>query len=758
MSVSVVFNGLTYVIPQTGEGFWGDNLTSFFTAIPLGALQKTGGLFTLTADVNFGANYGLLSKYFSTRTVLPSTTGIVRLAKTDGMGWRNNANSADLLLSIDGSDTLDFNGVPIGGAAVSVGALDSQAANANGLALVANVLTAQSADATHPGLVNNTNQSFSGQKTFTTGLTGTLTGAASLNVLTSALGTLSDAGTDGIVITGGIGSVVGNVSIAQHVADPSHNGYLLSSDWSMFASKQAAGSYITALTGDVTASGPGSAAATLATVNANVGTFASVTVNGKGLVTAAANLSGDISSSGAVTTIGANKVTLAMMAQISTATFLGRTTAATGNVEDLTATQATAILNALVGDSGSGGTKGLVPAPASGDAAASKFLKADGTWAVPAGAGSVTSVGITGPSIITWSNTPVTGAGTLTGVLANQNANLGLFGPASGSAAAPTFRNLASADFVVGVVHAQGTINIGLAATVAANALTINLKQNDGSTAPAAGAGAIQVAFRSATASTGAYSLISATAATSLVVPSGATLGQVSGLNQYVWVYALNNAGTIELAVSGVQLFDDYSIQSTTTIGAGSTSGSVLYSTTGRSNVPIRLIGRMLVNEATAGTWASGPLEVALASGKQPVTTTDEIAYTPTFTNLGTVTGIAITSGRVGDKLHIHGTFSVGTGAGAAAQMTLGYNGTSANVTSDANKLSGTQMVGFVTVNAGTAGSFTALCNPSQGFLNFGVQSVGTAGVGAQNGATFSTLQMSIDCWVPISGWSTYGP
>jgi hypothetical protein len=35
----------------------------------------------------------------------------------------------------------------------------------------------------------------------------------------------------------------------------------------------------------------------------------------------------------------------------------------------------------MVGDSGAGGVKGLVPAPAAGDAAASKFLKADGTWA-----------------------------------------------------------------------------------------------------------------------------------------------------------------------------------------------------------------------------------------------------------------------------------------------------------------------------------------------------------------------------------------
>ena len=39
----------------------------------------------------------------------------------------------------------------------------------------------------------------------------------------------------------------------------------------------------------------------------------------------------------------------------------------------------------MVGDSGSGGTQGLVPAPPAGSAAAGKFLKADGTFAVPAG-------------------------------------------------------------------------------------------------------------------------------------------------------------------------------------------------------------------------------------------------------------------------------------------------------------------------------------------------------------------------------------
>lgn len=90
---------------------------------------------------------------------------------------------------------------------------------------------------------------------------------AKQNTLT--IGNFTDAGTDGIVVTGGTGSVIGSgTSIAQHVADSTNNGYLSSVDWSTFNGKQAAGNYITALTGAVTASGPGAAAATL--TNASV--------------------------------------------------------------------------------------------------------------------------------------------------------------------------------------------------------------------------------------------------------------------------------------------------------------------------------------------------------------------------------------------------------------------------------------------------------------------------------------------------------
>lgn len=41
----------------------------------------------------------------------------------------------------------------------------------------------------------------------------------------------------------------------------------------------------------------------------------------------------------------------------------------------------------MIGDTGSGGYPGNVPAPAPGDAAAGKFLKADGTWQSPGSSG-----------------------------------------------------------------------------------------------------------------------------------------------------------------------------------------------------------------------------------------------------------------------------------------------------------------------------------------------------------------------------------
>ena len=100
------------------------------------------------------------------------------------------------------------------------------------------------------------------------------------------------------------------------------------------------------------------------------------TVTGSGGLTGG----GDISTN-QVISVATNGITNAMLAQISTATFKGRTTAGTGNVEDLTGTQATALLDAFTSSA-----KGLAPASGGGT---TNYLRADGSWAAPPGSGGV---------------------------------------------------------------------------------------------------------------------------------------------------------------------------------------------------------------------------------------------------------------------------------------------------------------------------------------------------------------------------------
>lgn len=154
-------------------------------------------------------------------------------------------------------------------------------------------------------------------------------------------------------------------------------------------------------------------------------------------------------------------------------------------------------------------------------------------------------------------------------------------------------------------------INYGFTTSVSANALTINLVNAAGSNASSTSP--VTIDFRNATAATGTPVSAQVTGALSVVVASGATLGGQSGIASYIYVWALNNAGTIELAVSGnqIQSIDEGSIITTTAMSGASTRSDTLYSTSGRANVAIRLLGRMKVSEAAAGTWASNPSEIS---------------------------------------------------------------------------------------------------------------------------------------------------
>ena len=75
---------------------------------------------------------------------------------------------------------------------------------------------------------------------------------------------------------------------------------------------------------------------------------------------------------------------------------------------------------------------------------------------VPAGGGTVTSVGLTMPAIFSVTGTPVTTFGTFAVTAATEAANTVWAGPATGSSATPGFRALVAADLPSGV----GTVTV----------------------------------------------------------------------------------------------------------------------------------------------------------------------------------------------------------------------------------------------------------------------------------------------------------
>lgn len=161
----------------------------------------------------------------------------------------------------------------------------------------------------------------------------------------------------------------------------------------------------------------------------------------------------------------------------------------------------------------------------------------------------------------------------------------------------------------------QGVQLFPISASVASNALTVTLNPT-------------VIDFRSSSLNSGAINRRNLTSAISLVISAGSTLGTSSGVAATLRVLALDNAGTVELAVCHSALAIDEStlINTTAEGGAGSAdSASLIYSATARNNVPFRVIGNMTLTEATAGTWATPPSKIVGEGGWQAPITLPEI-------------------------------------------------------------------------------------------------------------------------------------
>lgn len=284
------FDGTTLNIPQYSGGGGGGDVTgpASSTDNAIARFDGTTGKIIQNSAVTIADTSG-------------NITGGTYNGNTIGSGSTSGTNTGDQTITLTG----DVTGSGTGSFATAIGTgvivnadvnasaavdLTKLAATTASRALVSDgsgFITPATTTATEIGYVNGVTSSIQTQLnakgagtvtsvsvTTANGVSGSVATATTTPAITLTLGAITPTSVNGTTST-----ELGYVSGVTSAIQTQLNG------------KQATGNYITALTGDVTASGPGSAASTLATVNSNVGSFtnASITVNGKGLITAASS-------------------------------------------------------------------------------------------------------------------------------------------------------------------------------------------------------------------------------------------------------------------------------------------------------------------------------------------------------------------------------------------------------------------------------------------------------------------------------------
>jgi hypothetical protein len=365
---------------------------------------------------------------------------------------------------------------------------------------------------------------------------------------------------------------------------------------------------------------------------------------------------------------------------------------------------------------------------ATGTPSSTTYLRGDSTWSTPAGGGSgtVTSVALSPPSsIISVSGSPITTSGTLTESLATQLANLVWAGPTSGSAAAPAFRALVSADIpsLSGLYDA-----LGAAATAQSNAEAASLPVGTtlSTTAPLTGGGSLSggLTIAETQAGTGANGWLSSTdwntfngkGSGSGTVTSVAMTGDGTVFNSSVTGSPVTASGTLAPSLH---------TQTANTFLSGPSSGSATTPTFRAivgADVPT-------LNQSTTGSAASlsisgqtGLLSIAGLTSTNRVKTVRDAAdtflelggsYTPTGTWIWTsasVTWPTFNQNTTGSAASLSGTQTANY-VYAAPNGSSGSASFRALVSADLPSLSGTYLPltgGTLTGGlTGTTGAFT---------------------------------------------------
>lgn len=179
----------------------------------------------------------------------------------------------------------------------------------------------------------------------------------------------------------------------------------------------------------------------------------------------------------------------------------------------------------------------------------------------------------------------------------------GVTGSVVGTTGSQTLTNktiVASSNTLTGIDSGTNLWNTALVASIASNILTVSLSDSSGSSPSSTSKSFI--GFRNPTSSSTLYNVRTVSASLSLTIGTAVSLGLPTSASNTIYIFALDNAGTVELFASAHPYWDEGTLQSTSTTG---TSNAVLFGANARSTMPVRLIGRIKASWTSGTGWIS---------------------------------------------------------------------------------------------------------------------------------------------------------